>query len=90
MAKVTHQQAGLYDASGRSWEADAALPWLMACATEVATRVVRRVEAQRRVQVGARATWSRCLLGSSRGFVAGESWRRRWRRATRRSITRCS
>lgn len=57
MAKVTHTDAGkLYDASARSWEADAALPWLMAAATEVAARVVRRVEAQRRAQVGARAT----------------------------------
>lgn len=57
MAKVTHTRAAeLYDASGRSWEKDAALPWLIACATEVATRVVRRVEAQRRARVGARAT----------------------------------
>ncbi len=57
MAKVTHAEAGaVYDASGRSWEKDAARPWLMACAAEVAVRVVRRVEGQRRAQVGARAT----------------------------------
>jgi integrase len=57
MAKVTYTDAWkLYDATGRSWEADAALPWLMASAMEVATRVVRRVEAQRRAQVGARPT----------------------------------
>lgn len=57
MAKVTYESAGdVYDRSGRSWAVDAALPWLMASATEVVTRVVRRVEAQRRAQVGARAT----------------------------------
>lgn len=57
MPKVTYESArDVYDRSGRSWAVDAALPWLMASATEVVTRVVRRVEAQRRAQVGARAT----------------------------------